>query len=198
MRKNKKVNDPNILVEKQKFYISEFEQEAAWLSFMHREGWKFVSTDGFHYKFEKAENEDWVYELDYKENGVAEDDYIQMYRDFGWEYVGHFNNWFYFRKKRIEGESTDTSAFSDRESKLELCKRILRGQLLRLLPIFILYGSYIALIFFTDTLPKEGFLGGLFNGMALASMIVFIFLLANYISQMWRIRKMMKNLGDTE
>ncbi len=38
MRKNKKVNDPNILVEKQKFYISEFEQEAAWLSFLHREG----------------------------------------------------------------------------------------------------------------------------------------------------------------
>lgn len=194
----KKDSFPNILVEKQKFYIAEFEQEAAWLSFMHKEGWKFLSTDGFHYQFEKTEKENWRYELDYKENGVAEDDYIQMYRDFGWEYVGHFNNWFYFRKKHIEGESTDTSAFSDRESKLELCKRILKGQLLRLLPIFMLYGSYIALIFFTDTLPKEGVLGGLFNGMALASMIVFIFLLANYISQMWRIRKMMKNLGDTE
>ena len=76
MRKNKKINDPNILVEKQKFYISEFDQEATWLSFMHREGWKFSSTDGYRYKFEKAEKEDWCYQLDYKENGIAEEDYI--------------------------------------------------------------------------------------------------------------------------
>lgn len=194
----KKESFPNILVEKQKFYIAEFEQEAAWLSFMHREGWKLLSTDGYRYQFEKTEKEDWCYQLDYKENGVAEDDYIQMYRDFGWEYVGHFNNWCYFRKKRIESEEADTTVFSDRESKLELCKRILRGQLLRLLPIFLLYGPYIALVCCTDTLPKTGFLGGLFNGMALASFIVLIFLLANYFSQMWRIKKMMKDLGDTE
>ena len=180
---------PNVLVEKQKFYISEFEQEAAWLSFMHQEGWKLLSTDGFHYQFEKTEKEDWCYELDYKENGVAEDDYIQMYRDFGWEYVGHFNHWCYFRKKNTEGETNDSSVFSDRESKLELCKRILKGQFLRLLPIFLLYGSYIALIISTDIFPKEGLLGGLFNGLAVASMIVFIFLLSNYISQLCRIRK---------
>ncbi len=198
MRKNKKTDNPNILVEKQKFYISEFEQEAAWLSFMHKEGWKFVSTDGFHYQFEKADKEDWVYELDYKENGVADEDYLQMYKDYGWEYVGHFNNWFYFRIIRAEDMSADTSIFSDRESKLELCKRILKGQLLRLLPLFLLYGSYISLILFTDTLPKEGFLGGLFNGLAVASIIVFIFLISNYISQLCRIQKMMKELGHIE
>ena len=198
MRKNKKTDNPNILVEKQKFYISEFEQEAAWLSFMHKEGWKFVSTDGFHYQFEKADKEDWVYELDYKENGVADEDYLQMYKDYGWEYVGHFNNWFYFRIIRAEDMSADNSIFSDRESKLELCKRILKGQLLRLLPLFLLYGSYISLILFTDTLPKEGFLGGLFNGLAVASIIVFIFLISNYISQLCRIQKMMKELGHIE
>ena len=195
MKKNKKENFPNILVEKQKFYIGEFEQEAAWLSFMHKEGWKFLSTDGFHYQFEKAEKEHWIYELDYKENGIPEEEYLRMYQDFGWEYVGNFYNWCYFRKKVTGEEKCDTSLFSDKESKLELCKRILKGQLLKLLPIFLLYGSYLALILFTDVLPKHGFLGGFFNGLALASMIVLIFLVGNYISQLCRIQKMMKNLG---
>jgi len=194
----KKETDPNILVEKQKFYISEFEQEEAWLSFMHREGWKFLSTDGIHYRFEKTEKEDWCYQLDWKSNGTAEEDYLQMYQDFGWEYVGQFYNWCYFRKKRIEGEETDTAAFSDRESKIELCKRILNGQLLRLIPIFLLYGSYISLFFINDFSSIGGFLGGLLNGLVVSGIVVFIFLLGNHLSQMYRIRKMMKELGDTQ
>ncbi|MBQ9768047.1 MAG: DUF2812 domain-containing protein [Lachnospiraceae bacterium] len=194
----KKETDPNILVEKQTFYIAEFEQEAAWLSFMNREGWKFLSTDGIHYRFERTEKEDWSYQLDWKGNGVAEEDYLQMYQDFGWEYVGQFHHWFYFRKKRVEGEETDTSAFSDRESKIELCKRILNGQLLRLIPIFLLYGSYISLFFINDLSSIGGFLGGLLNGLAIAGIVVFIFLLGNYLGQMNRIRKMMKELGETK
>jgi len=196
MNKKKKEPNPNILIEKQKFYISEFDQEGSWLSFMHKEGWKFLSTDGFHYRFERTEKEDWCYQLDYKENGVAEEEYIRMYQDFGWEYVGQFNNWCYFRKKDTKG--TESSLFSDRETKLEFCKRILRGQLLRLLPLFMMYGTYLMLTFFTDIFPKKGFLGGLFDGMAFAIAIVFIFLLINYISQRHRIGKMMKHLGHTK
>lgn len=195
MKKTIKEHASNILVEKQKFYISEFEQECTWLSFMHKEGWKLLSTDGFHYRFEKTEKEDWCYQLDYKENGIPEDDYLQMYQDFGWEYVGQFNHWCYFRKKHTT--ETDSSLFSDRETKLEFCKRILHGQFLRLLPLFLLYGSYLTAIFFTDLFPKKGFLGGLFDGLAFAIAIVFLFLLTNYFSQMHLIRKMMKRLGHT-
>jgi hypothetical protein len=53
-------------IEKQSFLISEFREEAAWLSFMHRQGWKFISTNGKKYEFEQCEPEDWIYQLDFR------------------------------------------------------------------------------------------------------------------------------------
>ncbi len=188
----------NIHVEKQRFYIAEFEQEAAWLSFMHREGFQFLSTDGYHYRFKPVEKEDWCYQLDYKENGVAEEDYLQMYRDFGWECAGQYRNWFYFRKKRIAGEKEDLSVFSDRESKLELCKRIINGHLLRILPVYLLLLCYDYLVFFTDILNCGGFLGGLLRGIAFGAILVILFGFGIFLGQIGRLNKMVKELEGTE
>ena len=67
--------------ERKSFFISEFRAEEAWLSFMHQQGWKLQSIDkrGFSYTFESCEPEDWIYQLDFKEENVAEEDYILMY-----------------------------------------------------------------------------------------------------------------------
>lgn len=189
--------DAAILVEKQKFYTAEFEQEAAWLSFMHRNGWKFLSTNGYRYRFEAAEKEDWCYQLDYKQNGIAEDDYLQMYRDFGWEFAGQYQNWFYFRKKRTGDEDTDLSVFSDRESRLELCKRIINGQFLCMIPLFLLLMPSCSLLLFTDFLNSRGFLGRLLAGIACFFMLAcFLLCTGNYFSQMSRLKKMIKNLDE--
>ena len=112
------------MIEKQRFYISEFEQEAAWLAFMHREGWRLTSKEKCYYHFEPCEKEDWCYQLDFKESQSEDEDYIQIYKDYGWEYVLHSGNWFYFRKKKEEGKEEDFSIFSDKESKIEMCRRI--------------------------------------------------------------------------
>ena len=199
MKNKKKPEDPNILTEKQKFYISEFEQEASWLSFMHKEGWKFVSTDGFHYRFERAGKEDWAYELDYKENGVADDDYIQMYLDFGWEYAGQYDHWCYFRKQRVEGEETDTSLFSDRESKLELCKRVVHGQFLRMLPFLLLMPSILNLLRLSN--PTEHFgpvFGTALSVICILSLGIFIIPLVIYFNQINRLNKLIKELEGTK
>ena len=84
----------NTLTERQVFYIAEFQEEAAWLSFMHREGWKMTRTTGFKYYFEACPQEDWAYQLDFKEEGVDEEAYIQMYADYGWEFVTRFRRWY--------------------------------------------------------------------------------------------------------
>lgn len=195
MKKNKEVNDSNILVEKQKFYISEFDQEAAWLSFMHREGWKFISTDGFHYRFEKAEKEDWVYELDYLESGVAGEDYIQMYHDFGWEYVFQYDHWCYFRKKRVAGEEADPTLFGDRESKLELCKRVVHGQFLRMLPFLLLMPSILNLFRLSKPTEHFGpFFGTFLTVLCILSLLIFIVPLIIYINQINRLNKLIKEL----
>lgn len=199
MRKNKKVNDPNILVEKQKFYISEFEQEAAWLSFMHREGWKFVSTDSLHYHFEKTEKEDWVYKMDYLESGVADETYLQMYQDYGWEYAGQCDHWCYFRKQRVEGEEADTALFSDRESKLELCKRAVHGQFLRMLPFLSLMTIMLNLIRLSELTESFGPVFGTFlTVLCILSLLLFIVPLIIYINQINRLNKLIKELEGTK
>lgn len=199
MSKKNKEQDPNILIEKQKFYISEFDQEAAWLSFMHKEGWKFVSTDGYHYQFEKAEKEDWCYQLDYKENGIAEDDYIQMYNDYGWEYAGQYDHWCYFRKLRVEGEEADTTLFGDRESKLELCKRVVHGQFLRMLPFLLLMPSIINLLRLSNPTEYLGpFFGTVFTVISILSLSVFVIPLVIYLNQINRLNKLIKELGGTK
>lgn len=188
--------DASILVEKQRFYTAEFEQEAAWLSFMHREGWKFLSTNGYRYRFEATEKEDWCYQLDYKQNGIAEDDYLQMYRDFGWEFAGQYQNWFYFRKKRTGDEDTDLSVFSDRESKLELCRRIINGQFLRALPVFLCMPLPLYLLA-TALLKSTEFIGKLLIGIAFFSYACFLLLfIVNYFGQMSRLNKMKNNLDE--
>ncbi len=199
MRKNKKITNPNILIEKQKFYISEFDQEAAWLSFMHREGWKFTSTDGFHYQFEKSEKEDWVYELDYLESGVAGEDYLQMYRDFGWEYVCQYDHWCYFRKQRVEGEEADTTLFGDRESRLELCKRVVHGQFLRMLPFLLLMPSILNLFRLSKPMEHFGPVFGVFlTVLCILSLGLFIIPLVIYLNQINRLNKLIKELEGTK
>lgn len=179
-------------IEKQRFLISEFREEAAWLSFMHRQGWKFVSTDGGKYKFEQCEGEDWTYQLDYKENGVADEDYIQMFVDYGWEYVFRFRKWFYFRKKK-SSEEEDISIFSDNESKIELCKRVINGDLLRILPTILLLFTADYLLFFTTLISQSEFLQGAKFGVLTGTVIVLFFSISFTISQYKKLRRMIKN-----
>lgn len=180
------------LIEKQYFYVSEFKQEGAWLSFMHREGWKFVSTTGTKYEFEKCEKEDYVYELDFKEDGIADEDYIQMFSDYGWEYVFQYQKWFYFRKKRTQ-EEEDMSIFSDNESKIDLCKRILKEQSLRILPLYCLLLVLDYIILFTPLAKGNTFFHGLAYGIVLGSILVIIFRFGIFIGQYSRLNKMIKD-----
>lgn len=181
-------------IERQRFYISEFYEEAAWLAFMQREGWKFISTDGYKYEFEKSKKEDWIYQLDFKENGIGDDDYIQMYSDYGWEYVFQFRKWFYFRKKKVEGTQEDLSIFSDNESKIAMCKRVINGHFYYLVPLYLIMLIYDYLLLFTSVLKGDGFWGGAMVGIGIGTMMVVVLGFGFYIGQYSRLNKMIKNL----
>lgn len=120
--------------------IAHFEEEEIWLREQHKQGWKFVGITPFlFYQFEKCTPEDVIYRLDYstkKEN----DDYIQMAKDYGWEYITKFGNlgWLYFRKpaSQIENE-TDGELLSDNTSKLNRISQIIKTRMLPLLVLFL-------------------------------------------------------------
>lgn len=116
------------------FSIMDYEKEADFLRKMHKKGWKFVkvSLGGF-YGFEACEPEDVVYQLDYNPDGVKhQNEYLQMFKDCGWEYMQDFVGYSYFRKPVSEMDG-DESIFCDDESRLDMATRVVRGKVIPLL-----------------------------------------------------------------
>ncbi len=120
------------------FSITDYDKEADYLRKMHQKGWKLhkITLLGL-YTFEKCEQEDVVYQLDYNEEGLAhKEEYVQMFADCGWEYLFDFYGYSYFRKSASQMDSEE-GIFCDGQSRLDMLKRVMRGRLLPLLIIFI-------------------------------------------------------------
>lgn len=119
------------------FDVTQYEKEADYLRNMNKQGWKFtgVKFPGRYY-FEKCEPEDVVYQLDYNQEGMEnKEEYLQMFRDCGWEYILDFAGYSYFRKAASEMEQEE-SIFCDEESRLDMMTRVYRGRILPLIAIF--------------------------------------------------------------
>lgn len=120
------------------FTIMEYEKEQEYLSKRHGEGWKFtkVTFPGF-YHFAKCEPEAMIYQLDYNQEGLAQKaEYVQMFRDCGWEYLMDFVGYSYFRKPAAEMKE-DEGIFCDDRSRLEMMNRVLKGRMLPMLAVFL-------------------------------------------------------------
>jgi len=117
------------------FWAWEDGKEEIWLREMAQKGWHFQSASiPGNYVFEHGEPRDDVYRLDYFTNSKDKVNYLQIFMDAGWDYMGEMNNWQYFRKTAVNGESPEI--FSDNESKSKKYQRILLIMVV-LMPIFI-------------------------------------------------------------
>ena len=120
------------------FTVADWEDEERFLREQHKKGWKFVTfIPVCIFIFESCDPEDVIYRVDYKNNKHT-DEYLQLIRDYGWEYVGTKLGWMGFRKpagsviSEKEGE-----LFSDNESKIKMINNIVKTRLLPLVFIFI-------------------------------------------------------------
>lgn len=120
------------------FTIADYEEEEVWLNKQHKNGWKLVKMmPPCFFTFEKCQPEDVVYRLDYKNNAET-DSYFQMFKDYGWEYIGRCVGWLYFRKSLQSADSElDGEIFSDNESRLNLIDHVIKTRLLPCLIIFL-------------------------------------------------------------
>ena len=187
--------DRNTLTERQTFYIAEFSEEAAWLSFMHREGWKMVSTTGFKYRFESCPQEDWIYQLDFRDESMDEDEYIRMFADYDWEFVTRFRHWYYFRKIRTADDNM--SIFSDNESKIEMCRKVIGHHTMLLIGYYLFIFAFFAFMMCGDVLTEPGsFMNGIFSGAAVGCVIgglIGLFFVGN---QIYRLRRMISRMEN--
>ena len=119
------------------FTIADYEEEELWLRKQNRLGWKLVRMiPPCLYFFEACEPQDVIYRLDYKNSGQTEE-YMQLVKDFGWEYFEQCMGWLYLRKPAdtVESEGED-ELFSDNASRVEMAGHIVRT---RLVPIMIIF-----------------------------------------------------------
>lgn len=131
------------------FWAWDDEKEEIWLREMAQKGWHFKSvTLPGNYTFEHGQPRDDVYRLDhFVDNKNSKADYLQLFLDAGWDYMGEMNGWQYFRKTALNGEIPDI--FSDNESKAKKYQRIML-YLIIFLPI------YLNFIFLSSRTEYEG------------------------------------------
>ena len=120
------------------FTIADYEEEEVWLRQQHNSGWKLAKmVPPCFYTFEECPGEDVIYRLDYRNSGQTPE-YMQMLRDFGWEYFAKCIGWLYFRKPADAAESEqEGELFSDNASRVELVSHIVRTRLVPLAIIFL-------------------------------------------------------------
>jgi hypothetical protein len=119
------------------FWAWQDEDEEAWLREMSNDGWHLVGI-GFPtiYNFESGEAKDYVYRLDYRSHWkMDKEDYLQLFRDSGWEYVEQMAGWHYFRQVAQPGEELEI--YTDAESKIQKYQRLLAFLGILMLPLFI-------------------------------------------------------------
>jgi len=121
------------------FTIAEVDKEQEYLREMHRHGWALAKVvfPGLYY-FEECEPKDVIYQLDYNTDAEKnKEEYTQLFRDCGWEYVLTFVGYHYFKKGVEDMKAGDEEIFNDDDSKLEMQKRVFQGRIVPLLILFI-------------------------------------------------------------
>lgn len=118
------------------FWAWDDDKEEDWLQDMSNKGYHMtrVVFPGI-YTFEPGENRNYVYRLDYSPDIKMKEDYLNLFLDAGWDYLGSMNYWQYFRK---EATGSDVpQIFTDNESKTVKYKRVI-SLLAAILPLTII------------------------------------------------------------
>lgn len=157
------------------FTIAQWQQEQNYLRERHLQGWKFVSLNFLGvYTFERCEPEDVIYQLDYNQNGASHrTEYLQMFRDCGWEYLQDCFGYSYFRKPVREMDGPE-EIFCDDESRLDMMKRVFKGRIITLIVLFL---TIVMPNFLRAILDSEGMPGWL----NILYILLFLLYLGNFL-----------------
>ncbi len=171
------------------FTIAEWEKEEQYLRKRHQEGWKFtkVSLPGL-YRFEKCPPEDVIYQLDYNEEGLKHrDEYVQMFKDCGWEYLQEFAGYTYFRKPVAEMQGEE-EIFCDDESRLDMMRRVFAG---RYVPILIILMLLILPNIF-DQFHSSDADAPILLVLFLILLSVYVWTVASFAYRYWKLKRRLK------
>jgi hypothetical protein len=118
------------------FWAWDDDVEEQWLRDMSNQGYhmKSVGYPGI-YLFEEGQKKDYVYRLDYCPELKKKEDYLSLFKDAGWTYLGSMNYWQYFRKEATGPVAPEI--FTDYESKIIKYRRLI-GLLAAFIPLIVI------------------------------------------------------------
>jgi hypothetical protein len=128
------------------FWVWQDNAEERWLEKMSHQGYHLTSVSlPCIYTFTKSEPVNYAYRLDYRRFSNREKrNYLQIFRDAGWEYLGEMAMWQYFRKQEKADEINEI--FSDNASKIAKYHRVLSYLgLLWIILLFLVLDRFISL-----------------------------------------------------
>jgi hypothetical protein len=160
------------------FWVWDDDREENWLRDMSNRGLHLQSArfPGI-YTFVKGEKKDFIYRLDFTPSMKVTPEYLYLFQDAGWEYLGKLNSWQYFR---IEAsQKTTGEIYSDNVSKVERYKRMI-WFLTVFLPLLIV--SLINMI------------GLAHNPIAVVLLIIILLLMACYCYGIFRLYRRLQEL----
>lgn len=168
------------------FTIADYEEEEAWLREQHQSGWRLVGlTPPCFYVFEACEPQDVVYRLDFK-NAKPSGEYLQLARDFGWEYFMSSMGWLFFRKPTDAAmEPDEDELFSDNASRADMAASIVRT---RLVPIAIIFLCCVLPNLFNAVSGRLGAFGWIFTRLFGAIFLLDVYLIVHCGIKLKRIR----------
>jgi hypothetical protein len=162
------------------FWAWQDEKEEAWLSQMAQSGWHLQSPSwpGY-YEFAAGEPRNDVYRLDYITNSKDYQNYLQLFKDAGWEHLGQMGGWQYFRKTAQGDERPEI--YTDNASKATKYQRLLTI-LIVFLPVF--------MMFVIQPVPQDSRFYDLFN----VAKVFWALLMVGYAIAMIKIMKRVQEL----
>ena len=171
------------------FNLADYLEEETYLQEQHKKGWKMTKLKAPFsiYTFEKCEPEDYVYQLDFKQEDQDAEEYIQLFEDCGWDYFYKFGNWYYFRKKK-SGVENENVIFNDAASRAQMAKKVIKFQAgllcTLLLPILV-----IMITFFGSDSKRNLF----FSAFIIVYFLFVAVLTIVHMKNFWKLNKLIKN-----
>jgi hypothetical protein len=106
------------------FFAHEDPKQEAWLEEQARRGLHLTRPGLFRFTFAEGEPREEKYRLDFQMlRGAARAEYLGLFRDAGWEFLGQVANRYYFRARP---DAMSPEIFSDADSRKERIRRQMR------------------------------------------------------------------------
>lgn len=179
------------------FFVSDMEEEAAYLHEMSLKGMHFVKKAGIQYVFQTGETKNYYYHLGYYEKDKRDGErYESNYAEAGWEKIyhekGEFDGvWNYFRTE-VENNAPEPHIFSDRISRIALYERLLSSWRTLLATMILCLLCMGCFLFFLNS--KTGTVDSIFLIICITISIVILLIFAIYSRVYLKINKKLAEL----